>query len=189
MNKDDRIEIFKKYNGRCAYCGTRIDYKEMQVDHLIPKRLAEIGKVSWDVVNNDNNLMPSCRKCNHYKRGNSLETFRTMIREIPKKLYRDNYIFKIGELYENIVADYNKPIKFYFEKIDERFKHVDNIKVNENKTCGNCAYSIEIIAFGNSKSFVKCNCQEHIDKYCKTEISKIRARTNPACKNHYRENF
>jgi len=35
--KQKRIEIYSKYNGRCAYCGEEIQLKDMQVDHIIPK--------------------------------------------------------------------------------------------------------------------------------------------------------
>lgn len=59
------------------------------------------------------NLMPACRMCNHYKRANSLEVFRRCIAEIPRKL-RDNYIYKIGVAYRNIIEN-EKPIKFFFE--------------------------------------------------------------------------
>lgn len=59
------------------------------------------------------NLMPSCRMCNHYKRANSIETFRRYIAEIPRKL-RENYIFKIGVVYGNVI-EAEKPIRFYFE--------------------------------------------------------------------------
>ena len=56
------------------------------------------------------------RMCNHYKRANSLETFRRYIAEIPRKL-RENYIYKVGVAYGNVV-EHEKPITFYFEKED-----------------------------------------------------------------------
>lgn len=37
MNKKQRLEIYDKYNGHCGYCGRSIEYKDMQVDHMIPK--------------------------------------------------------------------------------------------------------------------------------------------------------
>lgn len=64
-----------------------------------------------------NNLMPSCRMCNHYKRAHSLETFRRYIAEIPHKL-QENYIFKVGVVYGNVQAD-EKEIKFYFERVQD----------------------------------------------------------------------
>lgn len=37
MKKEDRLKIYRKYDGHCAYCGKSIEYKDMQVDHLVPK--------------------------------------------------------------------------------------------------------------------------------------------------------
>lgn len=108
MKRTDRLKVYQKYTGRCAYCGRHIEFTEMQVDHFIPKRgYAEQG------TDDIENLMPSCRMCNHYKRAHTLETFRRYVAEIPKKL-RDNYIYKVGVAYGNIVEN-EKPIKFYFE--------------------------------------------------------------------------
>lgn len=111
ISKKNRESVYQKYGGRCAYCGRKIAYKDMQVDHFRPIRAWNTENASAD---NIANLMPSCRMCNHYKRANSLETFRRYIEEIPRKL-RDNYIFKIGIAYGNIVEN-EKPIAFYFEK-------------------------------------------------------------------------
>ena len=58
--------------------------------------------------------MPACRMCNHYKRANSLETFRRYIEEIPRKLH-ENYIYKVGVVYGE-VAEKEHPVKFYFEQ-------------------------------------------------------------------------
>lgn len=111
-SKATRQAVHAKYGGRCAYCGREIAYKDMQVDHFVPKRgYYENG--SDDI----SNLMPSCRMCNHYKRANSLETFRRYIQEIPRKL-RDNYIYKVGLVYGNVVEN-PKTIVFHFEKGDE----------------------------------------------------------------------
>ena len=115
ISKETRLKVYEKYNGRSAYCGRKIEYKDMQVDHLIPKHLAEMGKVYWDEVETETNYMPSCRMCNHYKRSNSLEVFRRYIQEIPKKL-KSNYIYKVGVAYGNVIEN-EKPIEFYFEKV------------------------------------------------------------------------
>ena len=37
ISKAKRELVYNKYNGRCAYCGREIAYKNMQVDHFIPK--------------------------------------------------------------------------------------------------------------------------------------------------------
>ena len=81
-------------------CGREIAYKDMQVDHFQPLRAWGIEDAGTDDLDN---LMPACRMCNHYKRANSLETFRRYIAEIPRKL-RENYIYKVGIVYGEIQA-------------------------------------------------------------------------------------
>ena len=34
--KSVRKQVYAKYNGHCAYCGCELEYKDMQVDHVIP---------------------------------------------------------------------------------------------------------------------------------------------------------
>lgn len=122
MTKKQREAVYAKYNGHCAYCGKEIEYKDMQVDHLIPQRRATAragrGRVPLEVVEDPSNLMCSCRSCNHYKRAHSLETFRRYIEEIPMKLTRDNYIYKIGLRYD-LIEEHPRKIKFYFEQVEE----------------------------------------------------------------------
>lgn len=120
LKKEDRLKVYSKYDGRCAYCGRELEYSEMQVDHLIPLRLAEKSLDNLDTLGN---YMPACRLCNHYKRGNSMEAFRKMIEEIPDKLERDSYIYKVGCRYGN-VRPVQKPIAFYFETERQTDKRV-----------------------------------------------------------------
>ena len=105
-----RLMVYQKYHGRCAYCGRKIGYSDMQVDHFIPQRSGGDDDLE--------NLMPACRMCNHYKRAHSLETFREYIQEIPRKLMERNYIYKVGVAYGNVVEN-EKPIRFYFEEVEE----------------------------------------------------------------------
>lgn len=114
ISKKTRLAVYKKFDGHCAYCGREIAYKDMQVDHFQPLRAWGIDDAGTDDISN---LMPSCRMCNHYKRANSLETFRRYIQEIPKKLH-DNYIYKVGVVYGNVIEN-EKPIKFHFENEGE----------------------------------------------------------------------
>ena len=111
FSKKTREIVWKKYGGRCAYCGREIAYKDMQVDHFLPLRAWGIEDAGTDDISN---LMPACRMCNHYKRANSLETFRRYIEEISRKLH-DNYIYKVGIVYGEI-AEQAHPVKFYFEQ-------------------------------------------------------------------------
>ena len=114
ISKAVREIVYAKYGGRCAYCGEKIAYKDMQVDHFKP-----LGAYSEENRGTDGieNLMPSCRMCNHYKRANPLWLFRKYIEEIPRKL-RQNYIYKVGVAY-GLVVENEKPVKFYFERVKE----------------------------------------------------------------------
>lgn len=114
ISKKTRQAVYEKFQGRCAYCGREIAYKDMQVDHFRPQRAWNKEESGTDEINN---LMPSCRMCNHYKRAHSLETFRRYIAEIPHKL-QENYIFKVGVVYGNVQAD-EKEVKFYFERVQD----------------------------------------------------------------------
>ena len=38
ISKSKREAVYRKYDGRCAYCGSEIAYKDMQVDHFLPLR-------------------------------------------------------------------------------------------------------------------------------------------------------
>ena len=120
ISKKTREEVYRKYNGHCAYCGREIEPREMQVDHFIPQEMEPLVVAGHfhgiDSIDDFQNLMPACRMCNHYKRAHSLTTFRRYIEEIPKKL-RNDYIYKIGVAYGNIIEN-EKPIQFYFEQVE-----------------------------------------------------------------------
>lgn len=109
MSKIDRQKVWEKYNGRCAYCGKEIALKDMQVDHIKPKRCG-----GDDCIDN---LNPSCRLCNHYKRADSVNNFRNWkLNGIVDRL-RKNYIFKVAERYGMVeVKNWDK--KFYFENYE-----------------------------------------------------------------------
>ncbi len=126
MKKTDRLKVYDKYNKKCAYCGNHIEYTDMQIDHLTPQRLAHQYRcddkgysrlfygLTGDSIESFENLMPSCRRCNHYKRAYTLEEFRTLMKSLHKR---------VSKIYINKVAiDYNiitlKPFygKFYFEQ-------------------------------------------------------------------------
>jgi hypothetical protein len=126
--KKIRIDVYNKYDGHCAYCGKVIEYKDMQVDHLIPYQRERWKKYTEEEIECFENYMPACRRCNHYKRAHSLETFRKMIEEIPSKLYRDSYIYKIGRDY-SLIVEWPQKIKFYFEQVEG-----ENLSEKENQS-------------------------------------------------------
>lgn len=116
ISKKTRQAVYAKYDGHCAYCGKALEYKDMQLDHLIPKQRERFKRYTEEEIECFENYMPSCRRCNHYKRAHTLECFRHMIEEIPQKLFRDSYIYKVGLDYGLVFADEHKVV-FYFEQV------------------------------------------------------------------------
>lgn len=123
--KHIRQKVYKKYNGHCAYCGCEIEYKDMQVDHIVSVYANEYCKMedkkpisdilTDDELNNIENYMPACRQCNFYKSTFDLETFRerlsTTLYENLKNNFNYKLLIKYGLIKENI-----EPVVFYFEK-------------------------------------------------------------------------
>lgn len=123
LTKQQRQQVYNKYNGHCAYCGCELEYKDMQVDHLIPLNDWNNSHTDEELWSMDN-LMPSCRLCNHYKRSYTLEHFREAIEKIPFKLNRDSYIYRVGVKYGIVNPNENR-ITFFFEKdtTGQKIKH------------------------------------------------------------------
>lgn len=61
------------------------------------------------------NLIPTCRLCNHYKRGNDLDSFRNWLLGGLIERIRKIYIIRVAEKYGMVTFhEWNK--EFYFEK-------------------------------------------------------------------------
>jgi len=122
--KIDRKKVYDKCNGHCGYCGSEIKYKDMQIDHIFPKRLDgmfDYGGIMYDGdIDSFDNLMPSCRTCNHYKRAYLLENFRKLMKTLHERLLKI-YIFRIALKY-GIVEIKNFDGEFYFEKLTKNNK-------------------------------------------------------------------
>lgn len=120
INKKTREDVHKKFDGHCAYCGKEITIKEMQVDHMYPKAYGEsyarmVGKVELESMEN---YMPSCRRCNHYKRADSLESFRKSMNSLNERIEKI-YIVKVAMDF-GLLTLKQFDGKFYFEKIRRR---------------------------------------------------------------------
>jgi len=116
MKKSDREKFYNETKGRCWYCWRKIEYKEMQIDHIVPQRISWNSRYSTNnLMNNENNLLCSCRKCNHYKRAELLDNFRENIKTLHERL-KKQYIFEVW-LNFWITQINNWSWKFYFEII------------------------------------------------------------------------
>jgi hypothetical protein len=102
----DRNKVLEKYNGHCGYCGNEITLSTMQIDHIIPKHI--MG------TNAAENLMPSCRLCNHYKRAETLERFRQLLITMKERLEKV-YIFRVAIKYR-MIEWHGFDGLFYFEQ-------------------------------------------------------------------------
>ena len=125
ISKMTRLNVYAKYNGRCAYCGCDIELNEMQVDHHI----AHMGEGGEDTLEN---YYPACDVCNRVKSNSTLDGFKNSIKHC-------------GEIHRNrkksIMADSDKiaikygltendhKITFFFEEYDKTPKvNVENVK-------------------------------------------------------------
>lgn len=111
FSKQERLIVYQKYNGRCGYCGKKIEIKDMQIDHIYPLYLGG--------SNEYNNLMPACCSCNKYKSTYTLEKFREQITLLNKRLNRDSVVYRISKRY-GLIKEINEPVKFYFERVKEK---------------------------------------------------------------------
>ena len=131
--KIDREKIYDKFGGRCGYCGTIIDIKNMQVDHIISQRNFDFHIKNrhfhtpsflkhlkeWDVHHFDN-LMPSCRKCNNYKSSMSLETFKEEIKKQIERLEASVNFWLAKRFW--LVKETGAEVIFYFEKLQKLYE-------------------------------------------------------------------
>lgn len=119
FDKETRKKIYDKYNGHCAYCGCELEYKDMQVDHIIPKELMAregyVGGYPENEIECMDNYNPSCRQCNFYKSTKSLEKFRHDLEETIWHNLDKMFNYRLLKKY-NQIEEHKGSIKFYFEQ-------------------------------------------------------------------------
>lgn len=115
LSKKVREKVHQKYGGHCAYCGKSITYAQMQVDHYLPqcKEKFYARRCKKD-VHAEENLMPACRSCNHYKRARTPKQFKELMHTLHERLEKI-YILKVAVGFGMATI---KPFdgSFYFEK-------------------------------------------------------------------------
>jgi hypothetical protein len=140
LTKQERMEIYNKYGGHCAYCGKEIEYKDMQVDHIKPifRGWSEEEKQNWipeGVLGEDNmeNLNPSCRMCNFRKSTFTVEGFREQIKHGLVCVNRD-FTYRLLKQY-GLIEETGKEVVVVGTKADKlnqsgKSKFTKNIKNN-----------------------------------------------------------
>lgn len=111
-----RQQVYNSLNGHCGYCGCKIEYKEMQIDHIEAVHLheKELKAGKGQQINDIGNYMPACRMCNFYKSTMSINKFREQLETLPERLEKI-FIYRLAKKY-GIVQEIKKPTQFYFEK-------------------------------------------------------------------------
>jgi 5-methylcytosine-specific restriction endonuclease McrA len=96
ISKKLRERIYNRFDGHCAYCGRSIEYKGMQIDHYYPQCREKfyLRRCRID-VHAESNLMPTCRRCNHYKRARTPKQFKELMKTLHERL-EAIYILKVA---------------------------------------------------------------------------------------------
>lgn len=118
MRNEIRKQVYDRFNGHCAYCGEKIELKQMQVDHMVPQYHADlnVNPVPLSLIQDPINLMPSCRQCNNYKSTFALEKFRKQLSLIPGRIESKTSTYRLAKKYGLIVHYSDREVYFYFEK-------------------------------------------------------------------------
>ena len=92
LRRASRQALYDRAGGKCEYCGREIEYRGMQLHHVVP--------VSMNGTNNPHNLMCLCSECHHLIHGNAVVNHDL----IEKKLCEHPEVRKHGQkhLYEEV---------------------------------------------------------------------------------------
>ena len=105
ISKATRLKVYEKYGGRCAYCGSTLELKDMQVDH--------IQSVYWyNGANDIENYHPACRLCNFYKSTRTVEDFKKALGKLLSGLEKV-FIFRLAIKY-GLIKKTDNPIELYY---------------------------------------------------------------------------
>lgn len=119
--KATRLLIYEKCNQRCAYCGCKLEYKEMQVDHVssIYANSDFRDNMTEKELYNPKNLLPACRQCNFYKSTFTLEKFRERLATVMMENLRKDFSYRLALKY-GMIEEHVKPLRFYFEILEDK---------------------------------------------------------------------
>lgn len=123
LSKNQREELRKKFDGKCAYCGCELK-KGWHADHFLPveRELEWIpghgpvatGKLYRPENDTVENMMPSCPPCNIDKHSMSLEGWRRKLQDSANVLSRHNPTYRHAKRF-GLIQETGVKIKFYFE--------------------------------------------------------------------------
>ena len=132
MNKKDRLLVYKKTDGRCAYCGVELPEKGWHLDHIIPIwRGNQTVNPKLRGADTVDNAFATCPRCNRWKSVHPLERFREEIGMQVERLRRDSAAYRLAEDFFQ-VEETSRPVRFYFEKMNVTYAYV-TVEQQENK--------------------------------------------------------
>lgn len=113
--KEERKLVYQMYDGHCAYCGCKLEPKDMQVDHFN-------SVYAYDGESDIENYMPSCRQCNFYKGVGTIEQFRQNLKETMWEALKKTFQYRMMIKYD-LIQENDKDINFYFEEHENQVTH------------------------------------------------------------------
>lgn len=63
-----RARILAAFGNACIYCGKRPPDVRLELDHMIPRDVAERHGLLDDLIDSEHNLAPACAECNSGRR-------------------------------------------------------------------------------------------------------------------------
>ncbi|QQV91436.1 HNH endonuclease [Tenacibaculum phage Gundel_1] len=117
--KEIRKRVWNKYGCQCAYCGKKLEYDKMQVDHIKPlyRNDTEEDCLKMNVVkgiDEESNYNPSCARCNRWKSTFNLEQFRNEISLQLDRLRKSSSNYRMA-LDFGLIKEVPKKVVFHFE--------------------------------------------------------------------------
>ena len=80
MNKKKiKAQLYEETDGRCAYCGDAL-LEHWQIDHIDPVDRSGRSKLSKSVLNDYQNMIASCPRCNRWKKNRNPEEFKKYLK-------------------------------------------------------------------------------------------------------------
>lgn len=105
-----RVDVYRKYGGKCAYCGHDIHFDKFHVEHIKSRG----NNYRYDpILDHMDNLNPSCPRCNSSKLNRNLEEFRQYLANQASILKKQAFMAEKYGIVEIKLID--KPIVFWFE--------------------------------------------------------------------------
>lgn len=121
IHRNQREQIAKRFDGRCAYCGQPLgenwhaDHVEPLLRGWSPQEAKTLG-VSQGADAPDN-IVPSCACCNLRKSKMSVGLFRHEIRALPSRLLAENPAFRLAVAFGVVKINRAPRVRFLFEEL------------------------------------------------------------------------